>query len=219
MEVSNKTIMYLLVIALAVSAGGTLISLSKLSDLRSIMGGPTGITGMAINTTGSINLTVASTIEVNLTDKIINFGSGYVAGGINCSVNSEGTSSGACMGSWLSVIDNLTLENIGNLDVQIDMSVDKNATQLLGTNSVQVTNFSIKVKSPENACGGAFNLTSYTTIGENFKSDPGSKICDSSNKLQSEINSDELEFVVWLNIPENATTGALGARINITATQ
>jgi len=169
-----------------------------------------------MNKTGTVNLSVTSTTEINLTDNTINFGAGYVDGTVNnCTVDSEGNSNG-CQGNWASVNDAILIENTGNTDAQIDLVVQKNATGLLGPNSTAAS-FQIKFKSAEIACSGQFNLSSFTEVGENFRVGTGSNICNSTSYLKPDNSQDQLNMTVKLRIPNNAT-GTLGSIINITAT-
>lgn len=75
-DVSNKTIVVLLAIALIVTVVGTIISVSKLGDL----GGKyktIGVLSGALTDTGTTNLSVAGTISIKISDANLDFGSGY----------------------------------------------------------------------------------------------------------------------------------------------
>ncbi len=73
-EVSNKTLVALLVVAIFVSLGGTLLSLNKLTTIRAF-------TGAASSSSGTAELTVATVVSVLLTG-IINI-SGIRVNGTN----------------------------------------------------------------------------------------------------------------------------------------
>ena len=88
-DVSNKTIAGVLLVSIAVSLVGTLISLSKLSSLGPVRVSLTG--GATAN--GSVTLNVSETVSINLTDSVINFGNGFVneSGTAPCNVTTNGS--------------------------------------------------------------------------------------------------------------------------------
>ena len=68
-EISNKTLAFLLVGAIVISLGGTLISMNKLSD----MAAATGLIS-SDKTNGTVTLNVTTSIAINVTDDAINLG-------------------------------------------------------------------------------------------------------------------------------------------------
>ena len=87
--ISNKTIAGVLLVSIAVSLVGTLISLSKLSAI-----GPARLTltgGATAN--GSVTLNVSQSVSVNITQSTINFGSGYVGENstATCNITTNGS--------------------------------------------------------------------------------------------------------------------------------
>ncbi|MBI4981004.1 hypothetical protein HZC30_05620 [Candidatus Woesearchaeota archaeon] len=73
-DVSNKTIVALLAIALVVTVVGTIVSVSKLGD----MGGKYAVlSGAAVTDTGTTTLNLAGSVSIQMVDNAINFGNGY----------------------------------------------------------------------------------------------------------------------------------------------
>ena len=76
-DVSNKTILALLTVALVVTIVGTTISVVKISNL-----GPAGqdyIFSGAATQSGTADLAISATVAFTINDSTIDFGSGYVA--------------------------------------------------------------------------------------------------------------------------------------------
>jgi hypothetical protein len=79
-NISNKTLMMLLVASIALSLIGTVSNVHRLDALSSMS---PSITGFATSGTGKINFTVASITQISVTDGVLDFGS--------CSPNTTGT--------------------------------------------------------------------------------------------------------------------------------
>jgi len=136
-EISNKTLATLLVIAIIVSIGGTLISINRLSRI-----GLLGVTGFG--TTGKVNLTVQTTTGISVTQEI-DFGTGYANVGTNCTMESN-LSSGSradtdCQGTnWPTYIVDATkryimVNNTGNQNINVSINASSAATSWIGANS------------------------------------------------------------------------------------
>lgn len=137
-EVSNKTLATLLIAAIVISLGGTLISLNKLGKVQ--VGVMAGITGKATDT-GTVNVTIIEdlTIEVNDTNHGIDFGSGVVTNPNayedldsrewNASGGGEGNNTGN--GNWSEVDDGILIENQGTVDLNITVKSGKLAAGYL----------------------------------------------------------------------------------------
>ncbi|MCL6500808.1 MAG: hypothetical protein K6T16_02115, partial [Candidatus Pacearchaeota archaeon] len=91
MDVSNKFLAFLLVIAILVTVIGTWYSLSKVGQL-------TGITGLQ---TGYVNVTITGKTQINVTQPYCGFGSGHVTPGYAFAVlhPGNGTVGSGCHGS------------------------------------------------------------------------------------------------------------------------
>ncbi len=125
-NISNKAIAVLLVIALAITISGTFISINRLLSLQ----GYDLLTGAAVNTTtGTSTITVVSRTQITNRVSTIAFGSGYVnTTDGNCNSCNIDTFTGILAGnvSCCAVFNNITagflLENTGNENLSVNMT-------------------------------------------------------------------------------------------------
>lgn len=128
MELDNKTLIYLISIAILITLFGTTVSLMKLDQIQSI-------TGRA--SSGPVNVTVAATVSINLTNNNINWGSGRVTSGNSRAIlDTNNNSAYVSGGSWSATgVNGFTLQNVGNVPVNVTINSTANATQVInGTN-------------------------------------------------------------------------------------
>ena len=87
-EISNKTLAFLLVVAIAISLGGTFVSMNRLNTLMNLP----GVTGFATaNSTGTANVTITASASIRFAVNNLDFGIGAVnssAGNTVCSLAS-----------------------------------------------------------------------------------------------------------------------------------
>lgn len=124
-QISNKTLTFLLVAAIVVSIGATVISFSRMSQLIP------RTTGMG--STGLVNVSIAQTASVNVIDTQIQFGSCAPTATYGCNVSSNSTSADCSCegGTWP---DNITVQNDGNVDLNLTVkTTDLAATFIAGT--------------------------------------------------------------------------------------
>ena len=127
-EISNKTLAILLIAAIVISLGGTLISLNRLARIRI-----PDITGFTIGATVGVN--ISETTEVNWTTSSIDWGTGTVVGGKRCTLNSYAAPDAANCTSFSTDSDGLVLENIGNKNVSLNISCGTDADGFIGGTS------------------------------------------------------------------------------------
>ncbi|MFH1400453.1 MAG: hypothetical protein ABIH41_02960 [Nanoarchaeota archaeon] len=143
MDMSNRTLSALLVAAIVLTLGASIISLQQLGNVL-------GPTGFATSSTGMVNLTILSQTDITLTGDNIDFGSGVVNSSSACNnatlhSNGSGVNTDAC---WVnqSLTPNsaipateakFILNNSGNVNISITMdSVKNNATNFMGNSTV-----------------------------------------------------------------------------------
>jgi len=127
---SNKVLTILLVAALFVSVFGTLSAINRLDGFQSLTG-LWGIADVTDATYASANLTISSLLNVNFTDDVANFGSGYVKAGFDsCTMSTDGINTSGCSG--FTVPNGLLLENQGNRYASINISNSNYSNSLLG---------------------------------------------------------------------------------------
>ncbi|MBI2124370.1 hypothetical protein HYT92_01125 [Candidatus Pacearchaeota archaeon] len=168
------------------------------------------ITGHATGT-GTANLTVGNWTAVNFTTSIVNWGSGVVqAGQLNATLDTLGQ---VANGNWTNVTSGLILENIGNVNVTIDIKTGKTAATFLGGTAPQyLLNFT------NNETGSCYNQTnvalgSWTAVNT---TDPGTRVCNNFTFYNS---SDAMRIDIKIAVPYDSLTGALSDIITATATQ
>ncbi len=208
----NKVIMFLTVCAVIISVLAIGIGYLSVSNLV------TKISGLV--TTGEANLTVETRAEINFTSRYVNFSSGRVnqaSTAASLFTVGAGTVSG---GNW-TASSGMIIENIGNVNVSLNLSVAKNASQFIGgTNPVYEWNLS----------DTATEADSCTNIAGNGDS-PRMNIFYQANTtpsialgglgcavFRSRAASDRIRLDFNLTVPEDSLTGALGDVITATAT-
>ena len=183
-EISNKTIVALLVVALVVTVVGTVVSVSKLSAL----GGTYTILSGAATGTGTTTLTTSGVTDISVTDSAIAFGTGMVNDscadgdawiasdndGHNCWLNSTNQSH-----TMANIDDWHELENNGTTITSIDVDLDSTDSEHFLCEAVggcaDSTSAKVMVKAEDggdteaNSCNGE-NSTYQTLSTHNAKS-------------------------------------------------
>lgn len=161
MDVNNKTLAVLLIAAIVVSLGGTVVVLN-------IGGEPTGF-ATSDTSTGTVDYNISSNVLINFTTASIDFGVGYVdtAGDVeNCTMdtnNNINKSGSQCAGGLTAVNGGLTLENIGNKNASINLSFTDIAA-FLAFNASGESHLRYQIDdSGESACNSS-TPSSYTNI-------------------------------------------------------
>ncbi|MFH0870440.1 MAG: hypothetical protein V1866_05285 [archaeon] len=144
MELTNKSLSLLLVAAIVVSLGGTLISLNKLNQ---------GATGLAA---GEVNLTITSNTSCNI-DTNVTFGtSGKPGGTWMLSTNATNAGYGAfndCIAS--ATCQGMQINNTGNTNINVTLISNYNASSMLGGPQATQDDFQAKAVNGSAANGGA----------------------------------------------------------------
>ena len=208
-DVSNRTIVSLLAVALVITVVGTTVSVSKLSSLG---GSYEVLTGAATGTdTGTGTLTVSSVTEVTFNNATIAFGTGRVNNTFeSCTLDSAAANDAACL-SFTDVVTGFELENTGNTNVTLNLSSDVAAAYYLGSNDAAAS-FKWKVaESESNSCGGNIGtIASYTEVTTAHQ-----LACGNFDYVD---DSDLLGINIQLEVPSDAGSGAHTATITATAT-
>ncbi|HLC87025.1 MAG TPA: hypothetical protein VJH65_01980 [Candidatus Nanoarchaeia archaeon] len=172
------------------------------------------ISGLATDS-GTANLTIESTVNVNFTTDNIDWGSGVVVTGQTFAVLDTKTGS-VKNGNWTDNSAGLVLENIGNVNVSLDILAGKtNATFIGGTNPDYEWRFeNSEAGSCLNSSGGTYAVPNDTFYDVNTTSG-GTRVCGIFGFLNS---ADQLTIHFNVTVPYNAPTGAKGDIITATAT-
>ena len=225
-QISNKTLMMLLVASIAISIVGTI---SNIKQIDTLVSDAPAITGFAGSGTGKINFTVASVTQISVTDGVLDFGS--------CSPNTTGTylASNDSNESWGAVdictiagvnkntTDSLNVSNEGNDDVNITVSTNLLAGDFLGGTSPQmmfiVRNVTARPGCTNTSNTGTFNDTMSNTTGMqwlwmNFSSTGYQyPVCEN---LTYPDTKDSFAIYVRIFIPSDVIAG--GGEKNVTYT-
>jgi hypothetical protein len=184
-------------LAIIISVGGLISTYGSLVDLVQ----RDSITGHATSS-GYVNVTVSTSVSVNLTSDNVFWGSGMVdAGESNATIDTKGN---VTRGNWTALTEGLVIKNEGNVVTTLDILSNKNATQFLsGTNpsyQFMVTNVD------DDACtvASGFVLGTYYDINSTAKD-----IC-SSFAINESVNVD-----FKLVIPSNSNAGILSSTITV----
>lgn len=104
------------------------ISFSRFVHLRNVL-------TALVTSEGYVNLSVSTTANVNFSVNTLNFGAGTHDAGTttNASLDSTGTTS--TRGNWSWSNQRLILDNVGNVNVSLNLSAGKTAAAFLGGNS------------------------------------------------------------------------------------
>ena len=212
-SVSNKTLVLLLAFGIVFSVGATVFSLNNLQY-------GSGITGMVTNSSsGYVNLSVTGTTAVNLTQKGVDFGSGYVSQGCNnCTVDTQGgITSACCVGITNTGQTGLVIENTGNTNLQIDINFSKGATAFIG-GSNNINEFKMLVVQNETkSCKtlGSTWSSAYANVPTYNGVESAGRICDLLTPNQA---NDTIRVHINITIPDNAPSGAKNTSVLVTGT-
>ena len=215
MEISNRALAFLLVVAIVASLGGTILSLNRLTTLGFIGKGVTGAATAASTT----NLTIANAVAIDFMRANINFGNGYVwptASLItNCTMDTNSTNPAntspqqACISFTASVAGNpFNLRNDGNVNLNVTLQMDANATNWIGGTYPLLQWYVSNNTAPINGCQGTDLVPQWANVNVTA----AQKVCDSM-KWQSGFNI--INVSIKVQIPSDAVPGARS--VNITA--
>lgn len=211
MGLTNKALIALLSLAIS------LLVFSTISDKTSM------ITGKAV-ATGTVNITVSSTLEINFTSDSVSFGKGAVSiGNTSCLLGTNRTTQPGC-DRWQSKPIGLVLQNSGNTYARVNLTnTNYSASFFAGTDSAKA-GYAIRMTTPQG------NDTVCTNVGP-----AGSIILEANrtwynitealnatNMLCGSLNysdiSDQVQIDFLFNIPLNTSLGNQSDTWTATAT-
>lgn len=214
MELSNKTLAVLLLAAMVVSLGGTILSLNRMNQVQYV--------GYATSGQGMVNLTIEQVVSITMDDALIDFGVCSPVGGAITNITSEATENTSLVCPTFTQ-DNLSIRNDGNVDASVTMNSSKvgaqdnlTTTDLLLNSSSQTSSFMYKTT---NASGEAPHLGGcqdadlpYTLIKE--PSTHQYAIC-SNLTTDNDYNSVVVDFLIQM--PNDAPVGQQNVTLNFGA--
>jgi hypothetical protein len=204
---NDSFVLVVAVIAVLVSVGGMMIAFYNTNNFQNWM------TGYASTAYGNVSITIASTELINFSDSLINFGSGYVLGGCTMAYLNTSVGTSYC-GSWGGTFDQLQLQNIGNVNVSIDIRSNLNASDWLnGTGPAIYYNVTGGVTGAGNdAC---LNSTVNRTVGWWPLNQTDYRVCAN---FSWRANSNIINISVRLHVPLDAPSASHNVTIIATGT-
>ncbi|MGV8130868.1 MAG: hypothetical protein ACP5N7_02080 [Candidatus Pacearchaeota archaeon] len=163
---------------------------------------------------GEANLTVESTVIINFTTSQINWGSGRVnSGQPSAGLNTFATNN-VTNGNWtLQNPGGLRIENLGNVNVTLNLTGTKTAAQMIGGTGPSykwnVTSFEAGACTNATGGSGALPLISFYDVNTS-----STLFC---NRFQFLDDRDVIRIDFNLTIPSDSLTGALGDTITAIA--
>jgi hypothetical protein len=202
MEISNNTLAWLVVAAVVVSLGGTIISLSMLEDNK--------LTGFATsNATGNVSVTVGSTTSLTFAIGNLNLGSGSVDGAynnctiyVNSSTLNATNKNAGCTGFENSTWP-LVIENNGNTVLNVTLNFSANASTFIGGAAV-TPQFQFIVYQNESGSCNALNSSLNATFVEVTAAMVGQNmlVCTGLNWTNT---NDTIAIGTFLRIPADSS--------------
>ncbi len=171
------------------------------------------ISGYATST-GEANLTVESAVIINFTSARINWGSGRVNDGFSSAGLNTFPTNNVTNGNWtLQNGGGLRIENLGNVNVTLNLSGTKTAAQMIG-GTVPIYRWNVSTFE-SNSCTNATGGSSVLPL--NIFYDVNTTTALFCNRFQFLDDRDVIRIDFNLSIPSDSLTGALGDTITATA--
>ena len=168
---------------------------------------------------GEANLTVESEVAINFTTNAISWGSGRVNSGFASAGLNTFETGNVTNGNWTLSANSrggLRIENIGNVNVSLNLSGTKTAAQMIGGSGPSyrwnITNF--ETHSCRNSTGGTATTNGLALNNFYNVNTTTTEFC---RFLQFNNSQDTIRIDFNLTIPTDSLTGALGDTITATA--
>jgi hypothetical protein len=206
-ETTSRTLVVIIVATLFIALFGSVATMNKFggfSGLTGAWGGP------ASTVYGSANLTIESNLEINFSDDVANFGTGYICSGYDsATIGTDGTNTTSSNCGW-SLPNGLILENVGNKKAAIIITNTNYSNSLLGGTK---SGYAWKWETPETAgaanknvtCSSGSNATLISAFGAfvNITTvyDGNSTLCDMFNFTDA---SDKINISFKFHIDQTA---------------
>ena len=210
-DVSNKTLMGLMAVALVLIMVSTIYSFNSLNQLNN-----SALTGRA--TDGDVSIDIDGTLGISVTSDL-DLGDGYV----NTSDSSAWVSSDNTTSNWIVTGSQypggqMLLENTGSTIISVDIAADKSAQQWLcggatcveATPMVYVTSFDDEA----GACRDASGLSNQVFLNDATTGN-SETVC---GELLPTDATDAIEIDFNVTVPIDATSGSTTITMNFTAT-
>ncbi|MFH0978273.1 MAG: hypothetical protein V1837_03130 [Candidatus Woesearchaeota archaeon] len=185
-EISNRTLAILLIAAIIITLGGSLISLNRLAAVQNIAGFAT-----ANITRGNVTLTISDINWINFSQARCNWGSGYAT--TMCKLNTSPYINASGCSPGFSTVNCLPLQikNIGNNNCSLNITFKNNSEFIGGAN----TKLFYKLQNGT----GATNIRPGCTLSTNFSRFVSADWVKVTKEAYSNITCDKFYFGVNQN--------------------
>ena len=214
MEMSNKSLALLLVIALVISLGGTLMSLTKISEIRQVKPLPQKmVTGLASGA-GKVEVTLGSLTACNV-DTNVTFGTGNPTTTLILSTDKDlppypnASGFNNCSIAAAPCYPGMQINNTGNANINVSFSSDKNASALLGDSS-PLASFTYDIRNGTFKAAAAIGCLSGLGTGGSIQSNTNYTVCQNL----SFTNTADIASIGF-NITINESTPKTSKQANI----
>ena len=201
---SGKILLVIVVVAVVISLFSVGLLYLSVGDLFTVLSG---------HATGEANLTIEPAATINFTRNALNWQSGRVNSG-QTSAYLDTAAGTVKNGNWTAVSSGLRIENIGNLNVTLNLSVTKTAASFIGGTS-PVYQWNVTNGEPSsclNATGGAVSMGH---LGLYYN--PNTTTSLWCFLFQFKDSADVVNVSINLTVPSDSITGALGDVVTATA--
>ena len=206
-ESLNRSFVVLLIAAIIVSVGSTIINLSSLQRIG-------GITGFAQSAQGTVTFSVNESVSIALLDDNVDFGqcllntSGIVSYQSN-EVNGTTVSGFSCDG-LSDGVDYMVLENDGNVDVLVNLSSNVSGTEFINSPTSRGAFWFMATENETNSCGSglANSWVNITQAAQNYG------VCSNLTNIN---DNDALNIWFRLDLPDDTAVGTRDAQITFSA--
>ncbi len=204
----DTVLLIVAVVAVIVSLVGAGITYNYVTAFRS------KLTGFASDT-AIVNLTVTQSVAVNFTIDKIEWGRGNVNISAGCTYAILETNGTVWCGNWTSVSDGMYLENIGNVNVTLDLACNETAANFIGGTAPSYQ-YNVTRNSTSSCVNGtdaadAFPLGAYQDVNV---TGVGTRICSQFNY---DTNHDSIRIDLKVQVPSNSKTGTRHSKWTATA--
>jgi len=172
----------------------------------------TQITGYATSVVfGTANLTITSTVDINMTTAIINWGTGTLDGGASAGILDSSNGGKTNASAFTAATNGLVVKNIGNVNVTLTLNASQTAADFIGGTG-PAYKWNISNPSGGGCVESGAVLGTYIDVNT---TDLGTTICD---PLKNIAGADTVRIDIQLTIPKDSRTGALGDILTVRGT-
>jgi len=203
----NNIITVFAIAAVAIAVINLSVTFMKVSDFKEEMTG---------YVSGYVNISIQTSIAINLTQNQVNFSNGQVD---NLATHAYAWTNGAeaatiVDGNWSTTAEPLIVMNAGNINCSVNITSAHNNTELLGNTTVVPAEYQFNVTDKEEgSCtqedSAEFGLTAFTDLNTTTL-----KVCGQFSSL---TGSNEIYIDINMTIPVDGVTGTLADTITISA--